>query len=1047
MDRWLYTASARLSLWDTVFSSPEDYSALDRLLQSASHGVVEAAKSERTADPAPAGVTAVCDKLIARGNPTLVDLDFERALLTTPALRMFRVREIDRGPTVGMMLSDPLPCNVDDLVCAAGELLTLPYRRDDLASPAPQPLPPDLRRLTSPEEDHFLAQFDERFGARVQGRLHRQVRIGNLVDTETERELSDNRVDFAFRLGDLRWIFEIDGGQHAELGQQALDQERDQLLENNGWPVHRVAAQEVRNGENLWPKQFVDDIGKLDASGFHSIQDAIAASQRHAAAFHLIILPLAVHRCLRGVLHLYLLEVLDAARAQRILVLEEDIPATAEAFRMLHALWSRLRTLAPSLPPAPRGHLEVIGAPLLSNLPTDPNVAVTQVTAPTGEYDAVISHGFLLVDGCAGPLEQTHFPRSPANLARLRQAIGFRAERALQPSASLTYDLDCGYSEEMPSEKQDALRFFLQLIFRKRDFREGQLPAIARLLQGKPTIVLLPTGGGKSLIYQLTGLLLPGMTIIIDPIVALMNDQVANLRASGIDLVAAISSDLVPCAKGAVLRDMGAGRLAFIFISPERLQNSKFRSELRHTAAAFSVSMAVIDEAHCVSEWGHDFRPSYLHLPYNLQRHCSSANGQSPTLIGLTGTASPWALNDVQRELQMTDESAIVRPTSFDRPELRFDVRLVARRSKRIALLDLKEETPSLIGGDSSIFYDLRDSYTNCGIVFCPNVNGDLGVREVAILLGHFSYYAGKQPREYSAWRQSWKEYKNTIQQAFKQNKEQEIVATKAFGMGIDKPNIRYTIHYAAPQSVEAFYQEAGRAGRDGADARCTILYSDDRWGTALKILDDPDHQLALERIKAIDWDDQGDLLVQLFFLFSTYSGQESDKKIAKDFLVEELMPVLAEMSEGEASIHVCPYIDYGRLKKEYVVYRLMLLGVVQDYTIDWQLSQIEIELRRIRPDEVKENLRSYLKQYKFASLVDDLIYGIPISELRDTLECAIDVLIDFIYVEIVAQRKQALRTLHELCRDFETHESFRDSIPCISSRIGVFCGTPQLAW
>ena len=696
---------------------------------------------------------------------------------------------------------------------------------------------------------------------------------------------------------------------------------------------------------------------------------------------------------------------------------------------MLNALWSRLHTLAPSLPPAPRVHLEVIGEPILPNLRSDPNIAVKQVAVPTGDYDAVISHSFLLAEGCAGALNETQFPNHRANLVRLRCAIGLWEERALQPSGSITYDLGGDSSQNMPAEKHDALRFFLQLIFRKRDFREGQLSAIARLLQGKPTIVLLPTGGGKSLIYQLTGLLLPGMTIVIDPIVALMNDQVANLRASRIDLVASISSSLKPAEKDAVRRQMGAGCLAFIFISPERLQSEKFRSVLRRATVQFSVSLAVIDEAHCVSEWGHDFRPSYLQMLYNLKRHCTAKNGQLPTLVGLTGTASPWVLADVQRELEIVEEEALIRPNSFDRPELSFEVKPVARLDKCTALINLIDEIPLLFKSDPSSFYDLRDSDTNSGIIFCPNVDGQLGVNFVASALGHSSYFAGRKPKDFQHRQLSWNEHKNSVQQAFKRNKAQEIVATKAFGMGIDKPNVRYTIHYTAPQSVEAFYQEAGRAGRDGSDAFCTILYSDDSWDAALEILDDPDHQRALETLRReISRDCQGDLLVQLYLLLSNYGGPECDKKRANTLLADELLPIMVDMSEGETKTHKHYYTD-SQSKDEYVFYRLMLLGVAQDYSLDWQRKQFEVTLRRISADEVRDNLRQYLERYKFVDLVDDLIRDVPTDSLSSALPSSINVLVDFIYTEIVAQRKQALRTMNELCRGFTSDESFRGAI------------------
>ncbi|WP_243663164.1 DEAD/DEAH box helicase [Rhodothermus marinus] len=182
---------------------------------------------------------------------------------------------------------------------------------------------------------------------------------------------------------------------------------------------------------------------------------------------------------------------------------------------------------------------------------------------------------------------------------------------------------------------------------------------IARLLQGRSTVVLLPTGGGKSLTYQYSGMLLPGMTIIVDPLIALMIDQVDNLRGFAIDMVAAITSIMETQDRERVIGQMGAGDLAFVFISPERLQSEDFRQRLQDVAARLPISLAVVDEAHCVSEWGHDFRPSYLHMTHNLQKFCASA-ASKPTLVALTGTASFAVLTDIQAELGITDESAIV---------------------------------------------------------------------------------------------------------------------------------------------------------------------------------------------------------------------------------------------------------------------------------------------------------------------------------------------------------------------------------------------------
>jgi len=1052
MDRLRYTASARLGLWDSIPGDREEFlSALKRILQSSSHAVLEAEEIEfvPTDNPTLASVTAICDKIIARGNPTLVDLDFERALLNGPGRQFLRFEEIAEGPAIGMRLSSlQFPGSTADLVSAAQELLCLPYRSDSPGCAAVHSLPPELRALTSEEEDLFLEQFNEAFGGFFRERLHRQVLIRDLVDHPND-ELVQNRVDFVFQVGPLKWVFEIDGPQHMEPGQKEKDEERDALLRRHGWSVHRIPTRAVRSGLHSWFDELKAGASKEEALALRagildSIQAATAKSPVHAAAFNCILLPLAVHRCLRGLLHLYSHEILDSERQQRVLVVEEDIPVTAEAFRMLHAIWTRIHVLAPGTPAAPSIQLDVIGDELLPGLPTVTGIDVRCIAAPEGSYDIVLSHSFLLAAGHVGVAEKTFFPNRSANLVCLRRAIGFRAERTLQWCEPLHYDLaDVERSitsqngeepQPMPSDKHEALLFLLHLIFRKRDFWDGQLRVVSRLLQGKPSIVLLPTGGGKSLTYQLSGFLLPGMTIIIDPLVSLMTDQLDNLHAAGIDLVGFISGQLDPAAKDAVLRDMAAGRLAFTFISPERLQIQDFRNQLQSVVARFPISLAVIDEAHCVSEWGHDFRPSYLHLPRNLQRYCSDGQGRLPTLVGLTGTASFAVLTDIQMEMHVTDEEAIILPRSFDRQELRFDVRSVPMAAKPSALKTCKMQLPRFFKSNPQRFYDLRGGRTNSGIVFCPHVNGSLGVTSVAGQLGHNNFFAGQKPKAFRGDFAQWNAHKSQVQQDFKKNRLQELVATKAFGMGIDKPNIRYTIHYVVPQSVEAFYQEAGRAGRNGTPeyALCEILYSDDNWDSALEILNEPDHQQALARLEAIKWNDRGDLLVQLWLLFNSYRGRAQEKALTLDFWNKKLAPVIAGMPVGATNTQELGFHgDRDRKTDERAIFRLMLLGVVQDYTIKWQFQRgrFAVRVQRITPVEVKENLRHYLMQYKFGDFADDALRDIPDDTVENALASAINVLIDFIYDEIVAKRKQALRTMGELCRNFTSDQDFREAI------------------
>lgn len=1044
MDKLRYTASARLGLWDSVAGDREVFLApLARLLQENAHAVIEADQIEfiPTNNPVLASITAICDKIIARGNPTLVDFDFEQTLLSGPCKQFFRLEKPRGGPTLGFRLAAlQIPCATTDLLTALQELLCLPYGDHTGEVYTSCPLPPELQELVSQEEDIFLMQFKAAFGNLLGGQLHRQVLIRDLVETADDG-LAQSRVDFVFQAGGIRWVIEVDGAQHSESGQHDLDARRDALLGEHGWTVSRFATTEVREGLQTWFEQRKRDLPRWLLTPNHdSLRSAIKHSKVHAATFFSVIVPFAAHRCLRGLLHLYSHEILDHTRKQRILILEEDIPVTIEAFRQLHATWRRIHTIAPDTPAPPHLELDVIGDYSL-HAPTE-GLTVRPKNSPDGKYDIILSHSCLLDSGFVGPLERAHFLTRPENLVCVRHAVGFRTERTLQWCEPLRYDLadieraitteNGDHPEPMPADKHEAMLFFLQHIFRKRDFWDGQLRVVSRLLQGKASIVLLPTGGGKSLTYQLSGLLLPGMTIVIDPLVSLMTDQAENLETAGIDLVGFISSQLDPAEKEASLRDMEAGRLAFTYISPERLQIQDFRNQLQTVVSRFPVSLAVIDEAHCVSEWGHDFRPSYLHMPLNLQRYCSDADGRRPTLVGLTGTASFAVLTDIQMEMQVTDEDAIVLPKSFDRPELRFEVRTVPMTSKSSALKTLKLQMPRILRSNPQHFYDLREDRTNSGIVFCPHVNGSLGVTSVAGQLGHGNFFSGQVPKAFKGNWSGWNAHKYRVQQAFKRNRVQELVATKSFGMGIDKPNIRYTIHYAVPQSVEAFYQEAGRAGRNGTRdyALCSILYSDDNWDAALEILSEPDHPTALKKLEAINWDDRGDLLVQLWLMFNSYRGRAEEKTLTLDFWNKRFSPIIAGMPAGSTNTQDVPFGgDQDRANSERAIFRLMLLGVVQDYTINWQFKRFAVRVQRISPAEVKDHLRRYLMQYKFQNFAHETVRDIPEDTVVNALRVAINVLIDFIYDEIVAKRKQALRTMGELCRSFSTDKDFREAI------------------
>src|ERR1700678_1416740 len=316
-------------------------------------------------------------------------------------------------------------------------------------------------------------------------------------------------------------------------------------------------------------------------------------------------------------------------------------------------------------------------------------------------------------------------------------------------------------------------------------FREGQEAVILKILEGKSALAVFPTGSGKSLCYQLSALHLPGLTLVISPLIALMKDQIDFLRARNIQAARLDSSiDLEEIRRPDA--DLRSGRLKLLYVAPERFSNERFIQKLRQ----LQISLVVIDEAHCISEWGHNFRPDYLKLA-----RAADALGINRVLT-LTATATPAVANDICREFKIASDAFV--HTGFYRPNLTLRI------------------TPCDSGGKTELLLDrLQNRPPGPAIVY-------VALQRTAEMVANALSKKGLPARHYHAGLSG--EERGQVQDWFMKSSNAIVVATIAFGMGIDKSNIRYVYHYNLPKSLENYSQEIGRAGRDGKDSICEML-------------------------------------------------------------------------------------------------------------------------------------------------------------------------------------------------------------------------------
>lgn len=673
-------------------------------------------------------------------------------------------------------------------------------------------------------------------------------------------------------------------------------------------------------------------------------------------------------------------------------------------------------------------------------------------------------------------------------------------------------------------ENCSKLRYFLNLIFRKEDFRPGQLPILNRALQLKSVIGLLPTGGGKSLTYQLAAMLQPAVTLVVDPLKGLMKDQYDGLLNTGIDCISYINSDITKNFKEGRRRELAltGSQVQIMFLSPERLSIHRFRNVLRSMReSGVYFAYGVIDEVHCVSEWGHDFRLAYLHLGRNLFNYVlpKKVEGKDNhiSLFGLTATASFDVLADVQRELSGTnafslEEDATVRYENTNRLELQYNVVEVdakdIQKSKEVdclkenTLLEVIDdatrkiveiqnedavetikkrfiERENLMDSDkvSHIYHtdlsvDVESDWYNrtytdtAGIVFCLRANREYKANVYNSVPTVETTLRNHGVRSISTYKGG---DDTACQDSFLKGGTNIMVATKAFGMGIDKSNVRMTFHLNYPGSLESFVQEAGRAGRDKKMALATIMYSPekfwvknvktDKWqdfsadyinnkffydsnflGEAFELyvmellinklhvkicneefygIDKPCIANSQGIVKFIKRYNKGQILTY----YISYKENEQILDEYNQYLYANQMPVFNTLNAKKLKTnHGFSYIrDYGSaVYKDAIqkaIYRMCIIGLIDDFTEDYSEQTFRITTICQEDTEYYERLSSYYRKYYSTERVESMMTEVrTLAKTEGVIMVCLKHLTSFIYKSIAEKRARGILDMEQFC-------------------------------
>ena len=711
-------------------------------------------------------------------------------------------------------------------------------------------------------------------------------------------------------------IFEYDGSQHKTNSYKYYDLYRDDAAAQNNFETLRQPSDKLELDAAII-NQFKQKIFQVFKKNYEK------DIEKNLFYYSLIFIPIAVARIQKTILEFLLIhpELFEKEKV-KIGIVERDLPCGAIAIKSLQELFLNINAILYDNDKLQFPEMELT---IFENSKWVINAGLhlqanrrNENFFKQNQFDILIDHSVLRRSNI---YKETNFQSDKAIIIRSSHYFdsSFGKSRRIYCTDLLHYKSlvkkkdDGSYIPVLKYESH--INFFIQNIFRKVSFREGQLPIISRALQQKPVIGLLPTGGGKSLTFQLPSFLQPGLCLVVDPIKSLMEDQVRVLKQNWIDCCDFINSNLRREDKVKKLIDFRYGETMFLFISPERLVMQDFRNII-HTIDVSKFGLAfsycVIDEVHCVSEWGHDFRSTYLMLGKNAQRFAKTKTAKAVSLIGLTATASFDVLADIERELQIQHNDvadAIIMIENTIRPELFFRVTNVTGKDRMNVLnsdfsnfgfnlqklnnTTLLEKSQKhhydnfnnaeqfnqniLFKSQSQELIDLGTKNQNdfYAIIFCP-VKGQ-GGHESGVDFVYNNLNSSSKGFFYSSETEEESQEVQEHFENFTSDRTQHIVCTKAFGMGIDKKDIRSTYHYVYSGSLESLVQEAGRSGRDKKISEANILISKSKYAKLdvyeffrenknYKLIQNKFTRKAIRKAFEKKWDEQANRFIDISF-------------------------------------------------------------------------------------------------------------------------------------------------------------------------------------